>query len=68
MSASEAVNTRNAGSAADIRFTRNKANTVLYVTPLGWPGDGAVGGAQANAALKGAEILSAPAMAKMVGA
>jgi len=29
------------GSAADIRFTRNKANTVLYVTPLGWPGDGA---------------------------
>jgi alpha-L-fucosidase len=30
------------GSAADIRFTRNKANTVLYVTTLGWPGDGAV--------------------------
>jgi alpha-L-fucosidase len=28
-------------SAADIRFTRNKANTILYVTPLGWPGDGA---------------------------
>jgi alpha-L-fucosidase len=30
------------GSAAGIRFTRNKANTVLYVTTLGWPGDGAV--------------------------
>ncbi len=30
------------GSAADIRFTRNKANTVLYATALGWPGDGAV--------------------------
>jgi hypothetical protein len=30
------------GSASDIRFTRNKANTVLYVTTLGWPGDGAV--------------------------
>ena len=30
------------GSAADIRFTRNKANTILYVTTLGWPGDGAV--------------------------
>jgi alpha-L-fucosidase len=30
------------GSAADIRFTRNKANNVLYVTTLGWPGDGAV--------------------------
>jgi alpha-L-fucosidase len=30
------------GSAADIRFTRNKPNTVLYVTTLGWPGDGAV--------------------------
>ncbi|MCF7674737.1 MAG: alpha-L-fucosidase [Akkermansiaceae bacterium] len=29
-------------SAADLRFTRNKTNTVLYVTPLGWPGDGAV--------------------------
>ena len=30
------------GTAADIRFTRNKANTLLYVTTLGWPGDGAV--------------------------
>ncbi|MCX6877427.1 MAG: alpha-L-fucosidase [Verrucomicrobia bacterium] len=30
------------GSAADIRFTRNKANNVLYATTLGWPGDGAV--------------------------
>ncbi len=30
------------GSAADIRFTRNKANTILYVTTLGWPGDAAV--------------------------
>jgi len=30
------------GSATDIRFTRNKANNVLYVTTLGWPGDGAV--------------------------
>ena len=30
------------GSATDIRFTRNKANTILYVTTLGWPGDGAV--------------------------
>jgi len=29
------------GSAADIRFTRNKANTILYATTLGWPGDGA---------------------------
>jgi len=29
------------GSAADIRFTRNKANNILYVTPLGWPGDSA---------------------------
>jgi alpha-L-fucosidase len=30
------------GSGSDIRFTRNKANNVLYVTTLGWPGDGAV--------------------------
>jgi alpha-L-fucosidase len=30
------------GTAADIRFTRNKANNVLYVTTLGWPGYGAV--------------------------
>ncbi|WP_345013257.1 alpha-L-fucosidase [Streptomyces shaanxiensis] len=27
-----------AGTAQDIRFTRNKANTVLYATVLGWPG------------------------------
>ncbi|MGW1271659.1 alpha-L-fucosidase [Streptomyces sp. NPDC002491] len=27
-----------AGTAQDIRFTRNKANTVLYATALGWPG------------------------------
>ncbi|MER6133721.1 alpha-L-fucosidase [Streptomyces sp. NPDC001815] len=27
-----------AGNAQDIRFTRNKANTVLYATVLGWPG------------------------------
>ena len=25
----------------DIRFTRNKANTTLYATVMGWPGDGA---------------------------
>ncbi|MGA2363619.1 MAG: alpha-L-fucosidase [Candidatus Aminicenantales bacterium] len=25
----------------DIRFTRNKENTVLYATVMGWPGDGA---------------------------
>ena len=30
------------GTPKDIRFTRNKANTVLYVMNLGWPGDGAV--------------------------
>ena len=30
------------GTAADIRFTRNKPNTILYVTTMGWPGDGAV--------------------------
>ncbi|MFD5317519.1 alpha-L-fucosidase [Streptomyces sp. NPDC127098] len=27
-----------AGTNTDIRFTRNKANTVLYATVLGWPG------------------------------
>lgn len=27
-----------AGTAQDIRFTRNKANNVLYATVLGWPG------------------------------
>ncbi|MFJ8942703.1 alpha-L-fucosidase [Streptomyces sp. NPDC102395] len=27
-----------AGTAQDIRFTRNKASTVLYATVLGWPG------------------------------
>ncbi|MFG2556854.1 alpha-L-fucosidase [Streptomyces sp. NPDC048581] len=27
-----------AGTAQDIRFTRSKANTVLYATVLGWPG------------------------------
>jgi len=26
------------GTSADIRFTRNKANTILYATALGWPG------------------------------
>jgi alpha-L-fucosidase len=26
------------GTNTDIRFTRNKANTVLYVTVMGWPG------------------------------
>jgi alpha-L-fucosidase len=30
--------TPRAGTNRDIRFTRNKANTVLYVTVLGWPG------------------------------
>jgi alpha-L-fucosidase len=30
-----------AGTARDIRFARNKANTVLYATALDWPGDGA---------------------------
>ncbi|QLQ36408.1 alpha-L-fucosidase [Micromonospora robiginosa] len=30
--------TPRAGTAQDIRFTRNKANTVLYATILGWPG------------------------------
>jgi len=35
-------NNISSGTAADIRFTRNKANNVLYVTTLGWPGDGAV--------------------------
>ncbi|KFF98665.1 alpha-L-fucosidase [Streptomyces scabiei] len=30
--------TPHAGTAQDIRFTRNKANTVLYATVLGWPG------------------------------
>jgi alpha-L-fucosidase len=28
------------GTSTDIRFTRNKANTVLYATVLGWPGSG----------------------------
>lgn len=27
------------GTAQDIRFTRDKANTVLYATVLGWPGN-----------------------------
>ncbi|MET9760886.1 alpha-L-fucosidase [Streptomyces sp. NPDC006372] len=27
-----------AGTARDIRFTRNKSNTALYATVLGWPG------------------------------
>jgi alpha-L-fucosidase len=31
-----------AGTAKDIRFTRNKANTVLYATALDWPGNGAI--------------------------
>ena len=30
-----------AGTATDIRFTRNKANDVLYATVLDWPGNGA---------------------------
>ncbi|MEV5848531.1 alpha-L-fucosidase [Streptomyces sp. NPDC051985] len=30
--------TPTAGTAQDIRFTRDKANTVLYATVLGWPG------------------------------
>ena len=30
--------TPRAGTNIDIRFTRNKANTVLYATVLGWPG------------------------------
>jgi alpha-L-fucosidase len=30
--------TPRAGTNTDIRFTRNKANTVLYATVLGWPG------------------------------
>ncbi|WP_435243878.1 alpha-L-fucosidase [Streptomyces cucumeris] len=29
-----------AGTNKDIRFTRNKADTVLYATVLGWPEDG----------------------------
>ncbi|MFE3850224.1 alpha-L-fucosidase [Streptomyces griseorubiginosus] len=33
-----AFTTPTAGTAQDIRFTRNKANTVLYATVLGWPG------------------------------
>ena len=30
-----------AGTATDIRFTRNKATNVLYAIVMGWPGDGA---------------------------
>ncbi|MFI2207771.1 alpha-L-fucosidase [Streptomyces sp. NPDC020192] len=30
--------TPTAGTAQDIRFTRDKTNTVLYATVLGWPG------------------------------
>ncbi|MGW2380984.1 alpha-L-fucosidase [Streptomyces sp. NPDC001658] len=30
--------TPHAGTPQDIRFTRNKANNVLYATVLGWPG------------------------------
>src|SRR5689334_8651148 len=30
--------TPRAGTSTDIRFTRNKAGTVLYATVLGWPG------------------------------
>ncbi|GLX11037.1 alpha-L-fucosidase [Microbispora sp. NBRC 16548] len=33
--------TPRAGTAKDIRFTRNKQDNVLYATVLGWPGDGA---------------------------
>ena len=33
--------TPRAGTAQDIRFTRNKDNTVLYATVLGWPGSDA---------------------------
>jgi alpha-L-fucosidase len=29
------------GTKTDIRFTRNKANTVLYAIVMGWPGNGA---------------------------
>ncbi|KAM5346198.1 hypothetical protein ACJ41O_009203 [Fusarium nematophilum] len=30
------------GNSSDLRFTRDKAGRVLYVTVLGWPSDGAV--------------------------
>ena len=30
-----------AGTARDIRFTRNKLGSILYATVLGWPGNGA---------------------------
>jgi len=30
------------GTAQDIRFTRDKAGTILYATVLDWPGNGAV--------------------------
>jgi alpha-L-fucosidase len=33
--------TPRAGTNTDIRFTRNKANTVLYAIVMGWPGNGA---------------------------
>jgi alpha-L-fucosidase len=33
-----AFTTPRAGTAQDIRFTRDKAGTVLYATVLGWPG------------------------------
>ncbi|MEW2395433.1 alpha-L-fucosidase [Streptomyces sp. NPDC046862] len=33
-----AFTTPHAGTAQDIRFTRNKTNNVLYATVLGWPG------------------------------
>ncbi len=29
------------GTAQDIRFTRDKANTILYATVMAWPGNGA---------------------------
>ncbi|RKN03476.1 alpha-L-fucosidase [Streptomyces radicis] len=34
----DAFTTPRAGTAEDIRFTRDKAGTVLYATVLGWPG------------------------------
>ena len=35
-------NSINALGAKDIRFTRNKANTVIYAQALGWPADAIV--------------------------
>jgi alpha-L-fucosidase len=56
-----------AGTAQDIRFTRNKNNTVLYATVLGWPGSKLTLSTLASARINVSSLASAQLLKPTAG-